>query len=52
MSKRASEQPAGLQSGLSEKKPVGNYLPATNNEKNGIPRSAPTESAPRGHKIK
>lgn len=50
--KRDAEQPAGIESGTTEKKPIGDYLPRTQNEKNSRPQSPKTESAPNGHKIK
>lgn len=52
MAQRDAEQGAGIQSGLSSKEKIGDYKPATANEKTGKPKSAPTTSAPRGHKIK
>jgi hypothetical protein len=50
--KRDAEQSAGIESGVSKKEKIGNYMPREQNEKNGKPRSPATESAPGGHKIK
>lgn len=50
--KRDAQQGAGVESGLSEKKAIGDYVPRTSNDKTFKPNSPPVESAPNGHKIK
>jgi hypothetical protein len=52
MATRDADQGAGVESGLSKKQPIGDYMPATASEKTGKPKSAPVEKAPNGHKIK
>jgi hypothetical protein len=52
MATRDANQGAGVESGLSKKQPIGDYLPRTANEKNGRPNTQPVEKAPNGHKIK
>jgi len=52
MATRDANQSAGVESGLSKKQPIGDYLPAKSNEKTHKPMSAPVEKAPNGHKIK
>lgn len=52
MATRDAKQGAGVESGLTKKEKIGDYLPATSNPKTYKPRSAPVEKAPDGHKIK
>ncbi len=52
MSTRDANQGAGIESGLSKKEKIGDYKPATANEKTGKPNSPKSTSAPGGHKIK
>lgn len=51
MSTRDAKQGAGVESGLSTKQKIGDYVPRTN-DKRGVPQSPPTEKARDGHKIK
>jgi hypothetical protein len=52
MATRDANQGAGVESGLSKKSPIGDYMPRTANEKTGVPKTQPVEKAPNGHKIK
>jgi hypothetical protein len=52
MATRDAKQGAGVESGLSKKEKIGDYVPRTSNNKHFRPHSPPTEKAPDGHKIK
>lgn len=52
MATRDANQGAGVESGLSQKTPIGDYMPRQQNEKNGRPQTPQQTSAPGGHKIK